>query len=411
MSYNNQVWNQVRPGTSLARTRKKIVVPAFVTICAESNNLALDVPYNAYLYAQGSGIAELLGALAYGIFQVDFWVKPGNLVSGSQETCYVFNRGYNQTSPSLVADFQIKIAKTGEVSAYTRTGAGLRVTTSVAKVVSNKWNHVGVQWSGDLTTETIRIYVNGVKFEVTAASIYGQLLSAYDTVYIGKPAAVSSDTKPASFQMDELRVWTEHKSASYFGGLVPNFSRSTEGDDPGLECYWKFNTGVIDAINLNTFTAGDATRNATGYPNVLSSMSFAVAKMPLSGLAKNFSLKFPIDLGDVNHSLTVAWTDSDGVFYRRLLHEGHNLVSYVPIIPYNGETINYLNGYLEIWNDMMETVITCNGFTLETSILQAVTDLIGTPLANELSLDVDTGLWTTLPTLPYTYNQLNQGTL
>lgn len=402
--YRIDAWTTFSPVMDLAKTRQQITIDGFSEHCVESDNACLDVAYNGYTYYDASANTAFKDIFTLGPVQVDCWVKPSGLVSGQQEICYVFGRGWNDTTP-IKAQWQIKIEKTNAVSVLVTENTGTQYTyTTAAKVLRNQWNHVGYQWDDN---GIMYIFVNGVKEQFD--SVPATLGATGDNAFvIGRfPSGTSLDPTPAAFCVDEIRVWDTWRGDEYFKGNVPRFKRSAVTETT-LKAYWKFNGSM--AAESTGYVMGSATNVSygdEGYPNLLSSYSFPVANVSLAGVGKRFSLVFPYSESVDGYSLVLRWTDSDGVVQKRLYARGSDFSPAYDIPDYKGETLEYATAYLEFWNDISSTVVTVPDTILTTSIKHVQTSLHGGEPSDTITPTVDNALWATIGSLPMNFNSVN----
>lgn len=403
--YRIDAWTTFSPVVELDKTKQKITITGFDEDCVESGNTCLDVAYNGYTYYDASINTAFKSIFDLGPLQVDCWVLPTGLVSGQQETCYVFGRGWNASSGPIKAQWQLKIEKTNAVSVLVTENTGTQYTyTTSAKINRNQWNHIGYQWDDN---GIMFIFVNGVKEQFD--SVPTTLGATGDNVFvIGKfPSGTSLDPLPAAFCVDEIRVWDTWRGDEYFKGNVPRFKRSAVTETE-LKAYWKFNnsmaaesTGYLMGASVNV------SYGAQGYPNLLSSYSFPVANVSLASVGKRFALAYPY-AGEVDgYSVVIRWTAADGKVQRRLYAEGSDFSPGYDIPDYAGETLEYATAYVEFWNDISSNVVTVPDTTLITSIKHVQTSLHGGEPSDTLAPTVNNALWATIGSLPMTFNAVN----
>jgi hypothetical protein len=405
--YRTDAWTTFSPATKLGKTRQRISVTGFSQHCVEANNQCLSVAYNGYTYYDGTANAGIKSTFTNGPLQVDCWVKPGSVVSGSQETCYVFGRGFNDTTMVVKSQWQMKISSANKLLIKFTDNTGTQTEyTSTAKVNRNQWNHIGFQWNNN---NQIWMFINGVKEQFDSIPS-GPAGATFDVAFvIGLFASGNSpDLKAAGFCIDELRIWNTLQADAYFQNKAPNFKRSVTVDT-SLIAYWKFN-GVF--TSEGTAYLMQAATNCSflttdHYPNVLSTYSFPVSTFPLSGIGKDFALKYPISLIPDGYSVVVSWIDGDGVTQRRMLAQGNGFAFTTDIEHYAGESITYSNAYLEFWNDITTETVTVPSFELETSVLRAQTTLHGGEASDTVTPTVDNTIFATIGALPFVFNSLN----
>lgn len=147
-------------------------------------------------------------------------------------------------------------ASSGRVSWNVNTNAGYLDMGGGILVNDGQWHHV----AGTFNAGIARIYVDGI-LDATSSlgSTWGSGTTRYGFIGVGSEAnTFNGSIGPNSYmngEVDELRVWSEARTASE---LTNNMDNCLLGTEPNLEIYYKLNDGT------GSGTITDEVSNATG---------------------------------------------------------------------------------------------------------------------------------------------------
>jgi len=148
-------------------------------------------------------------------FTIECWFKTDAI--GSKQVLVAQNDGIGDGRPLLRIDANGAITtKLGNVS-----------TTSLNRVVANKWYHVALVYDGFF----VSLYLNG-KPEFQFVNVSGELATGDWILGTTKSGADGFDG-----ELDELRVWNDERTLTE---IIDNMHHPLKGDESNLTAYYKF---------------------------------------------------------------------------------------------------------------------------------------------------------------------------
>ena len=271
----------------------------------------------------------------------------------------------------------------------------------------NEWAHIALVYS--VANSSVTLYVNGVV--VDSASIADPIggWNANERVYVGTTS--SSYTASSTCDISHVRVWSVARSVDE----INTYMSLRVGDaQPGLEADWYFNEGTGTSVedysaNTNTLTISGVYYEwlTSDVPTIKLGVSYVVGQFVVSTTNSYFSFKFPVAAPtDADFLLVIRWEDSAGDIQRRRFWDMDG-VDITPLpAKYAGEKLPS-GCYLEVWNiDGNDTVNLTSTLSLDTSILNVVTDATTTTQESAATITLSTALYATLPaTFPISFTE------
>ena len=129
------------------------------------------------------------------------------------------------------------------------TTANMSPVTTVGYLVPDQWMHMAGTYSGNGTTGTTRLYVDGVLVASKTGAYTGPVDST-DPLYIGQHSNGFPRRMPGA--IDEVRIWNTARSQDE---ITQHMHTGLRGDEAGLVGYWRFDEGL-------GYTAADYTSSA-----------------------------------------------------------------------------------------------------------------------------------------------------
>ena len=191
-------------------------------------------------------------------------------------------------------------------------GNGIAMLSSGFTVVEDRWYHFA--FSHDATTNTGKIYIDGVEVSSQTGLAAFSLNAVTQEVLIGQESGYYSDA-----QMSDVRLWNDIRSQAE---IAANMNSRLVGNEAGLVGYWQLGED-------SGSTAADSTAN--GYNGTVYNMNLtwdtlATAEPPLDtefdtrgGRDSNTTLTlaaFDPDSGDTVTATVVSQTMPNGTLYQ-----------------------------------------------------------------------------------------------
>jgi hypothetical protein len=271
----------------------------------------------------------------------------------------------------------------------------------------NEWAHIALVYS--LADGYTTLYVNGVAVNSTSIADPIGGWNANERVYVGTTS--SAYTASSTCDISHVRVWSVARSVDD----INTYMSLRVGDaQTGLEAYWYFNeadgTSVVDhSTNSNTLTISGVYYSwlTDDVPVIKLGVSYVVGQFAIATSNSYFSFKFPVAAPtDADFMLVIRWEDSAGDIQRRRFWDMDG-VDITPLpAKYAGEKLP-TGCVLEVWNiDGNASVTLTSTLTLDTSILNVVTDSTTTTQESAATATLSTALYATLPaTFPISFSE------
>jgi hypothetical protein len=196
----------------------------------------------------------------------------------------------------------LRVTPGSNLQAYAASGCGGGIVTGTTSLTVNTWYHVAATYN--LSTQTLRIYVNGV-LEGTLNGVTTPLTPTGVSLKIG--ARGDDGTGRLQGTMDEVRLWNIERTLSEISSSM-NTELSAQA---GLVALYHFNQGIAGENNTGITSVSDV----SGSNNHGSFVSFALTGANsnfVSGLTfgaptvlSNAPLTYPLG------NTTVVWTATD----------------------------------------------------------------------------------------------------
>ena len=266
---------------------------------------------------------------------ISMWLKPNN-----------FSLRRNPLAKAYAGEGTITQEVDGTLSYYYGTGGGNNTPyqefRSITPLELNKWNHVVLV--RNLSTSTLRWYINGRQVASTAAS-YASATAGSSIFYIGTGYTASyagfiDEVKVFSRALSESDIKTNYlKGSSEVGSNVSFAQQNTDPFSNGLIGYWRMDesswNGTAGEVkdrsgnNINgTFVngstvvggrfgnAGNFVPGTNNYVNLGSNMSIANNSFTLAGWVRRstsgrWDLIWSASSGSTNRSLHVGFNSSN----------------------------------------------------------------------------------------------------
>ncbi|HIJ26789.1 MAG TPA: hypothetical protein HPP79_14105, partial [Gammaproteobacteria bacterium] len=140
----------------------------------------------------------------------------------------------------------------GEVKlAIGQSAAWSEAVTSGAGLTTGTWYHIAATYDSSGTTH---LYIDGVDHVANASAMSGVIHYA-DTpnLTIGTATDPDYDSRTLDGKVDEVRIWSDVRTSAE---VSTNMNQELEGNEAGLEGYWKLNEGDGTTILNQTDHAG-----------------------------------------------------------------------------------------------------------------------------------------------------------
>jgi sugar lactone lactonase YvrE len=145
-----------------------------------------------------------------------------------------------------------------------------RVTTNNVLTL-NAWNHIAAVNSGGTRT----LYINGVSVPLGSSAF--SFSANNDPVRLG--VDFNDNNRSFKGKMDEVRIWNVVRTSAE---ISDGMSRMLQGDEAGLQAYYRFDQHTADGTNTGLTTL---TNNATATGSTLNG---ALANFALTGTTSNW---------------------------------------------------------------------------------------------------------------------------
>jgi len=246
-----------------------------------SNTYSLDLERNSSQYLSITD-ANQTGLDIIGDFTFEAWVKIETAPSGStyplitkddQSSNRSYQFGYRDRSSNL--EFYTYIEDAGnnwDGSNYVNVDLG-----------EGTWKHVAVTY--DASAKEVKFYLNGSQQGSTQTSLNNSVYNGTAPFRIGTLVA---STHFFDGLIDEIRVWNTVRTSTEISN---NYQNELNGDETGLQGYWKLNNGYTDeTTNENDITENNSPvfdesvpfTGSTGFNENLKSLFFAKVNNSLS---------------------------------------------------------------------------------------------------------------------------------
>ena len=211
----------------------------FLNKNGKSSILSASDPLNALRFSGTSDYATLSSGVYFnGNFTIECWVYPTLYTRWSR----VIDFGNGAANNNVL--FSIANGDSQRPAVHV---SGLQFQ-ALNPIPLNQWTHIAVTLNGTSGT----IYVNGV------ASSTGYLPVPANVVrnnnYIGRSNWGTGDADPSAIY-DDLRIWNVARSASE---IQSKMYTELNGDESGLQIYFKFNQGTVCGDNTSITEVQDS---------------------------------------------------------------------------------------------------------------------------------------------------------
>jgi hypothetical protein len=217
------------------------------------------------------------------LFTISAWIFPQGM--GGNNAGRIIDKTDN-TTPSTGWSFQLNdpTNRRFQFVIACSSGGSIRRITSNQSLKLNTWTHVVAKWDGTTSSNSIRLYVNGVEeqsYFLSQGCATSKLSDSALSVSIG-----NNSTNVRGFQgvIDDLRIYNRQVSDAEIyslykaGGGSPvassqSVSTKNLGINSGIVGHWTF-----DGKNMTNATATDSSGN--GNHGTLNNMTQANSKTP-----------------------------------------------------------------------------------------------------------------------------------
>lgn len=170
------------------------------------------------------------------------------------------------------------------------------LNSPASTIVANTWQHVAMVYNDT----TLKLYINGT--EVASMAIPAAY-SLQNTVQPYRIGASGYGGENFNGSIDEVKIWNIVKTPDQ---LAASNNCESQGNEPGLLRYYKFNQGIDAADNSGITSATDATVNAN---------NGTLSGFALNGTTSNWIAGSPVTTGSLvpgNPSVTTPVTYNQG---------------------------------------------------------------------------------------------------
>ena len=315
------------------------------------------IQYNGsseYVYVADPGTTSIFdlndaGTLEAWIYPDAFTADAGILVKGTTDginnACYGF--GLSGGSTLFTGGTSANIGFVVGDS----TGGVYRLTGSV-NLDLGKWYHVACVWDNTAGTDTMAIYLNGVQYAFSTASIDNAATASDEDVRIGMQAISNPDVYFTG-RIDEVRIWNAARSQT---DIRNTMCHTIAGTESGLVGYWRFDE-EITGTSCPDYTANNNSAVMYNFGTAGQVIDARTCSEAPIGSASAWSYYDGGGITPVSATLThpdgdyMFATESGGYWFGTFSGIQIYRVGYLPVYP------------PDLWEDDYHTYVTPNGLT------------------------------------------------
>lgn len=264
-----------------------------------------------------------------GDFTVEAWVRR------TQAGRDFFFSHMNANAP--VTGYQLLVENTNKFIAEFRVNGVPYDVIGTTNINIGEWYHLAMTL--DRSTNTVRLYVNGVLDASRTDAAYGSNFSNPAPVYIGVERTLGTVHEFDGF-IDEVRVWRSLRSQNE---LRENMHLTLKGTETGLVSYYQFNKDqAVGSAN----SVIDAMGNNHGNCVNMSAAHARSAEVPVAGgVSDRLTVSAAGNYLFSNTGLSINFTDNPNgeIVVSRLQTEQPHGVSSIPATDVDDE-------YFVVWN-------------------------------------------------------------
>ena len=227
-------------------------------------------------------------------FTIETWI---NFSSGGSESPRIISK--QNDAWGTPGEYSLYLDGTGSSSKIVFWIGDVSTLASNTILSQNTWYHVAAVYSGNSSSSTMKIYINGVLN--VAANTSGTLRNTTDNLTFGRKGAGTSYLDKYKGWIDELRIWNTARSGQE---ITENKDNIVDPNTAGLIGYWRFNEGSGITIKDNSINNYAGTNYGSQYQSstLLASSSLCSLKNPtsnqyISSKTPTFSWGKAIDTG------------------------------------------------------------------------------------------------------------------